>query len=187
MEDGIEFEIKKVTDIMTDFEYPGIRMVLEAKLDRLRQRIKIDISTDDVIIPSAIQFDYPLMFEDRTVDLLTYTVETLLAEKIQTILTRGISTTRMRDFYDVFEILCREKVTIDGKILKEAFAATCVKRKTIFDTFQIQKTVEEIVEDKKLPELWELYRKDNFYVGTLDWDTVCKKVGTYILDKVIKR
>lgn len=185
LDDGVEFEIAKASGIMTDFEYPGIRMVLEAKLDRLKQRIKIDISTDDVITPSAIQFDYPLMFEKRTIDLLTYTTETLLAEKIQTILARGISTTRMRDFYDVFEILCGETVEVDEKILHEAFVATCAKRKTVFDTFQIQKNVAEIIEDKKLPGLWELYRKDNFYVGALDWDTVCKKVCAYILNKVM--
>ena len=104
IEDGIRFEIVKVVEIMTDFEYPGVRMVLEARLDRLKQRIKIDLSTDDVITPSAIRYSYRLMFEDRSIELMTYTPETLLAEKIQTILARGITTTRMRDYYDVYEM-----------------------------------------------------------------------------------
>ena len=85
IEDGIHFEIAKVTRIMMDFEYPGIRIVLEARLDRLKQRIKIDLSTDDVITPSAIRYNYRLMFEDRNIELMSYTPETLLAEKIQTI------------------------------------------------------------------------------------------------------
>ena len=89
VEDGINFRIAKVTGIMTEFEYPGVRVALEATLDRLKQRIKIDISTDDVIIPSAISYNYRLMFEERSIELMTYTTETLLAEKIQTILARG--------------------------------------------------------------------------------------------------
>ena len=105
LDDGIAFHITSVSDIMTDFEYPGIRIILAAELERLRQVIKIDISTDDVITPSAVEYEYKLMFEDRTISLLTYNVETLLAEKIQTILARGIANTRLRDFYDVYEII----------------------------------------------------------------------------------
>ena len=125
IEDGIRFEMVKVVEIMTDFEYPGVRMVLEARLDRLKQRIKIDLSTDDVITPAAIRYNYRLMFEDRNIELLTYTPETLLAEKIQTILARGITTTRMRDYYDVYEIVAGNKVSIDKEILAEAFTCMC--------------------------------------------------------------
>ena len=120
IEDGISFEIVKAAEIMADFEYPGVRMVLEARLDRLKQRIKIDLSTDDVITPSAIRYSYRLMFEDRSIELMTYTPETLLAEKIQTILARGITTTRMRDYYDVYEIVVCNKVRIDKAVLAEA-------------------------------------------------------------------
>ena len=75
---------------MEEFDYPGIRVMLEATLDKMRQPIKIDISTDDVITPGAIEYDYKLMFEDRTISVLTYNKETLLAEKMQTIINRGI-------------------------------------------------------------------------------------------------
>ena len=73
---------------MEEFDYPGIRVMLEATLDKMRQPIKIDISTDDVITPRAIEYDYKLMFEDRTISVLTYNKETLLAEKMQTIINR---------------------------------------------------------------------------------------------------
>lgn len=126
IEDNVRFEIVKAASIMTDFEYPGVRLVLEARLDHLKQRIKIDLSTDDVITPSAIRYSYRLMFEDRSIELMTYTPETLLAEKIQTILARGITTTRMRDYYDVYEIVVKNKVSIDKKVLEEAFTATCM-------------------------------------------------------------
>ena len=105
---------------------------LEATLDRMRQPIKIDISTDDVIIPKAIEYDYKLMFEDRTISVLTYNKETLLAEKMQTIINRGIANTRLRDFYDVYSIMNFYGEQIEKWVLYDAFSATCEKRKTIF-------------------------------------------------------
>lgn len=186
VEDGISFEIVKAAEIMADFEYPGVRMVLEARLDRLKQRIKIDLSTDDVITPSAIRYSYRLMFEDRSIELMTYTPETLLTEKIQTILARGITTTRMRDYYDVYEIVVGNKVSIDKEMLAEAFTATCMKRKTIFGSEQIEKIVNEISADEGLSNLWNLYKNDNFYVGDIKWTVVCEAVCAYIRDNISK-
>ena len=186
VEDGISFEIVKAAEIMADFEYPGVRLVLEARLDRLKQRIKIDLSTDDVITPSAIRYSYRLMFEDRSIELMTYTPETLLAEKIQTILARGITTTRMRDYYDVYEIVVRNKVSIDKEVLAEAFTATCMKRKTIFGSEQIEKIVNEISTDEGLLNLWDLYKNDNFYVGDIKWTVVCEAVCAYIRNNISK-
>ena len=186
VEDGISFEVVKSTEIMTDFEYPGVRLVLEARLDRLKQRIKIDLSTDDVITPAAIRYSYPLMFEERSIELMTYTPETLLAEKIQTILARGITTTRMRDYYDVYEIVVGNKVSIDKEVLAEAFTATCMKRKTIFGSEQIEKIVNEVSADEGLLNLWDLYKKDNFYVGDIKWTVVCEAVCAYIRNNISK-
>ena len=184
VEDGISFAVVKVAEIMADFEYPGVRLVLEARLDRLKQRIKIDLSTDDVITPSAIRYSYRLMFEDRSIELMTYTPETLLAEKIQTILARGITTTRMRDYYDVYEIVVCNKVRIDKAVLAEAFTATCRKRKTIFGSEQIEKIVNEISADEGLLNLWDLYKNDNFYVGDIKWTVVCEAVCAYIRNNI---
>jgi predicted nucleotidyltransferase component of viral defense system len=187
IEDGMNFEIVKISDIMTDFEYPGIRMMVEGRLDRLRQRIKIDISTDDVITPSAIQYDYKLMFEDRSIEIMTYTPETLISEKVQTILARSIATTRMRDYYDVYEITCNPLVKIDEKLLREAFDATCRKRETMFELAQAQKILKLIMDDVELPVLWDRYKKENFYVGNLEWETVCKTVCRYIETALIDK
>ena len=186
VEDGMYFEIVKVMRIMADFEYPGIRITLEARLDRLKQRIKIDLSTDDVITPAAIRYSYPLMFEDRKIELMCYTPETLLAEKIQTILARGVTTTRMRDYYDVYEIVHSSKVDIDKEVLAEAFFATCVKRKTVFSLSQIEKTIKSISEDDNLSKLWELYQKNNFYVGDMAWQPVCDRVCKYIAENLVE-
>ena len=186
VEDGISFEVVKSAEIMTDFKYPGVRLVLEARLDRLKQRIKIDLSTDDVITPAAIRYSYPLMFEERSIELMTYTPETLLAEKIQIVLARGITTTRMRDYYDVYEIVVGNKVSIDKEVLAEAFTATCMKRKTIFGSEQIEKIVNEVSADEGLLNLWDLYKKDNFYVGDIKWTVVCEAVCAYIRNNISK-
>ena len=128
IEDGVTFKITSVKKIMEEFDYPGIRMMIEANLDRLRQPFKIDISTDDVITPDAIEFKYKLMFEDRTISVLSYNLETLLAEKMQTILARGLANTRMRDFYDIYEIMNSKAEEVNLDVLKYAFEATCVGR-----------------------------------------------------------
>lgn len=96
--DGVHFTITKVTDIMEEHDYPGIRFMLETSLENLRQAIKIDISTGDIITPGAVEYSYKLMFEDRAISLWTYNLETLLAEKLETIMARGPVNTRMRDF-----------------------------------------------------------------------------------------
>lgn len=176
LEDGVNFCITSVSDIMTDFEYPGVRMILEATLERMRQVIKIDISTDDVITPSAVEYKYKLMFEDRTIPLLTYNVETLLAEKIQTIIARGIANTRLRDFYDVYEIMKIYAAEVDRVLLSEAFRATCKKRETIFSRKEISETLTMIEKDAGIARMWERFREKNYFVGDLDWKDVLSGV-----------
>ncbi len=186
LEDGINFRITSVSYIMTDFEYPGIRMMLEAALERMRQVIKIDFSTDDVITPSAVEYEYKLMFEDRIISLLTYNVETLLAEKIQTILARGIANTRLRDFYDVYEVMkiCAERV--DKDILLQALSATCKKRGTVYSKEEMSETLAMLKKDAGMAGMWEQYRKKNYFVGELEWKDVLNggldAIYTYIKD-----
>lgn len=185
IEDGVNFSIISVTSIMEEFEYPGIRMMLEARLDRMRQPIKLDISTDDVITPSAVAYDYKLLFEDRTISLLTYNIETLLAEKIQTILVRGIANTRMRDFYDVHGIGKVNAEQIDAEVLGNAFQATCDKRETEFTNKEIIDTFAMIKGNDTLAQMWEQFRKKNFFVGNLQWDEVLIGVRKMIESVII--
>ena len=176
LDDGITFRITSVSEIMADFEYPGVRMMLEARLERLKQVIKIDISTDDVITPSAVEYEYKLMFEDRIIPLFTYNVETLLAEKMQTILARGIANTRLRDFYDVYEIMKIYVDRVDKVILLQAFHATCKKRKTVFSKEEMSETLTMIEKDALMPGMWEQYKKRNYFVGDLEWEEVLNGV-----------
>lgn len=180
LEDSVTFGITSVSNIMIDLKYPGIIMMLEASLERMRQVIKIDISTDDVITPSAVEYEYKLMFEDRTISLLTYNLETLLSEKIQTILVRGIANTRLRDFYDVYEVMKTCAVKVDKVTLSQAFSATCKKRGTMFSKKEMLEILIMIEKDAGMAEMWERFRQRNYFVGDLEW----KEVLNGVLDAI---
>lgn len=169
VEDGVTFKITSVKEIMEEFDYPGIRMMIEANLERLRQPFKIDMSTDDAITPRAIHYEYKLLFEDRTISVLSYNLETLLAEKMQTILSRGLANTRMRDFYDVYEIMSSKAEQVDMNVLKKAFESTCVKRETAFSEEEVNIILDKIKVDSGLEEMWNRYRSVNYFVNELEW------------------
>lgn len=178
LEDNVTFAIANIETIMDEFDYPGVRVHLEAYLDKLKQPMKIDVSTDDVITPDAIEYEYKLMFEDRTIKLNTYNIETLLAEKSQTIINRGIANTRMRDFYDIYELY--KHTTFSWDTAKEAFAATCKKRDTIFISDKIEAELDQISQNKGLKNQWEMFRKKNFFVGNLDYADLIAEVCNVI-------
>ena len=126
VDDGITFEIKSIAEIMDEAEYPGLRTSLEAKLENMRTPLKIDFSTGDAITPREIEYNYKLMFEERTISIFAYNSETILAEKMETIISRSTANTRLRDFYDLR--ILYDTIDIDYGRLKEAVEATCNKR-----------------------------------------------------------
>ena len=172
VEDGVSFRISKVQDIMEGHEYEGLRFMIECSMDRLKQTIKIDISTGDEITPGAIEYKLPLIIEDRTIELWAYNLETLLAEKLETIMVRAEANTRMRDFYDIHVLLEQDAVTIDRDTMKAAFYATCNKRGSIELIGTIDDVINKITDDETMRQLWNNYRKTNYYVGALEWEEV---------------
>ena len=172
VEDGVSFRISKVQDIMEGHEYEGLRFMIECSMDRLKQTIKIDISTGDEITPGAIEYKLPLIIEDRTIELWAYNLETLLAEKLETIMVRAEANTRMRDFYDIHVLLEQDAVTIYRDTMKAAFYATCNKRGSIELIGTIDDVINKITDDETMRQLWNNYRKTNYYVGSLEWEEV---------------
>ena len=172
--DGVSFTVSRVTDIMEDFDYPGVRFMLEATLDNLKQAIKIDISTGDVITPGAVEYSYPLMFEDRAITLWTYNLETLLAEKLETIMVRGVANSRMRDFYDI-HVISHQK-NFDPETLKHAFLATSEKRGTADQIPDYSDTLNLLEGNKVMAQLWDNYRSTSFFIGDLTWTEVMASV-----------
>ena len=170
--DGITFEIKSVSEIMDDMEYPGIRFGLEASIGRMVTPVKIDVSTGAAITPSAVEYEYKLMLEDRTISLLSYNIETVLAEKLQAILARGVLNTRMRDFYDVHVLLTTRKRDINNNVLKQAFLATCKSRQSESIIANSMKIYENIATDERLASLWKTYQQKYPYAFDIDFEDV---------------
>lgn len=176
LEDGISFHITKIQEIMEGHEYEGIRFMIDCFLDNLKQTIKIDISTGDEITPRAIAYKLPLVIEDREIELWAYNIETLLAEKLETIKVRAEANTRMRDFYDIHILLKYEADSLDKDILKETFYATCEKRNSTYQIATIDEVLEKILIEEVMIKQWDNYQKTNYYVGELEWTDVVSSV-----------
>ena len=170
LNDNIQFFINNVTTIMDNLEYPGIRIHIDSKLNNLIIPIKIDISTGDVITPHEIEYNYQLLLEKRSIQLLSYNLETMLSEKIQTILSRGVLNTRMRDFYDVNIIYSIYKNTIDFKKLALAFEKTCLIRNTKSLFLKYEDILNDIATDNNLQQLWSNYQKKYAYARKIEYN-----------------
>ena len=176
LDDGVSFEVKDVSNIMDEMEYPGIRVTMNANVGRLITPLKIDISTGDVITPRAIEFNYDLLLEDRSISLWSYNLETILAEKLQTVLARGILNTRMRDFYDIRMLLDTYEDKVNKAVLKDAFAATCKKRGTDHLQEQAEEIIKIIEANEQLQVLWRAYENKYSYAADIDYASVISGV-----------
>lgn len=175
LEDNIRFQIKSIANIMDELEYGGVRLSLDTFLETMCIPLKIDISIGDQITPAEILFQYKLMFEDRYISVWAYNLETVLAEKLETILVRGILNTRLRDFYDVY-ILQNKEMQIDLQVLSDAIRATCKKRGSEDTLSNYQDTLDRIEYNAAMHELWKVYQKKNSYVDSITWDAVVSAV-----------
>ena len=174
LDDNVKFRIKKVSEIMDEAEYSGIRFSMEAVLDGAVIPLKIDISTGDVITPREMAYSYKLMFEDRTIPIMTYPIETVLAEKLETVISRSITNTRMRDFYDIHILLKSQNINVD--ILALALERTAKKRGN-FSLLENAESVLKIVKsDEDMKRLWNIYQKKFKYAGEYTWDEVIHSV-----------
>lgn len=174
LDDNVKFRIKKVSEIMDEAEYSGIRFSMDAVLDGAVIPLKIDISTGDVITPREIAYSYKLMFEDRTIPIMTYPIETVLAEKLETVISRSITNTRMRDFYDIHILLKSQNINAD--ILALALERTAKKRGN-FNLLENAESVLKIVKsDENMKRLWNIYQKKFKYAGEYTWDEVIHSV-----------
>ncbi|EWM53161.1 nucleotidyl transferase AbiEii/AbiGii toxin family protein [Ruminococcus flavefaciens] len=178
--DGVRFEIKDISDIMDEMEYPGIRVTLNAVMDRLITPMKIDISTGDAVTPRAIEYDYKLMFDDRSIKLWSYNLETILAEKLQTILARSVLNTRMRDFYDIYILLSLYENKIDDTVFKKAFDATCQKRGTVNLIQNAPAIISNINSDDTLHKLWDAYQKKYPYAEKIQYADIIQGVKSLL-------
>lgn len=175
VDDNIRFEINDFGTIMDDAEYSGVRISLNAFLDATRIPLKIDISTGDAITPAAVNYQYKLMFEERYITLWAYNLETVLAEKIETVLSRSVLNTRLRDFYDLY-VLQDTGLEIDKATLAAALTATARKRGSEQVLVLYERTLDEIRISPLMREQWERYQGKNNYAAGIVWDDVISDI-----------
>lgn len=170
--DGIEFLWKGIEPIRDEDAYNNFRIHLSAIYGKINCPMKIDVTTGDIITPAAIWYKYPMLFEENTIPVMAYSVETILAEKYETIIRRNIGTTRARDFYDLYVLYSSRKDEIRPEILRVAVAHTARKRGSIEDMHDWKDIIEDIREEPTLLRLWANYTAENTYIGNLLFSTV---------------
>lgn len=176
IDDGVQFRIKGSSDIMQEMEYSGVRISMEALLDNSITPLKLDISTGDMITPREIRYPYKLMFEDRSIPLMVYPLETVLAEKLETILSRATLNSRMRDYYDVQVLQEAFSQEVDSSTLVKALTATAEKRGSIVLRHDVQDVLLAIDESPELRELWIEYQKKNTYAERYTWECIMRSL-----------
>lgn len=176
IDDGVKFQLKSISEIMDEAEYPGIRVSMSTTFDGVVTPLKIDISTGDAITPREVRYSFKLMLEDRSIDIWAYNLETVLAEKLETIITRTTTNTRMRDFYDIYILEQLHGTTLNPKILHDALLATAHKRGSEKYLNQAEEVFDEVENDSVMQKLWKAYRKKFSYASDLEWDVIMKAI-----------
>ena len=176
IDDGMLFEIKSVASIMDESDHPGIRVILEATLETMRIPLKIDFSSGDVITPHEVSYSFKLLFENRSISILAYNLETVLSEKLETLLTRGTANTRMRDFYDIYILESTQSHNMDAAVLKIAFKNTSDKRSSIAVTDSMDLILDEVENSPDMMVLWKNYQRKFDYAADIGWNEVMQTV-----------
>lgn len=172
LDDGVVFHVKQISEIMDGAEYPGIRVSMETVFDGVVTPLKIDISAGDVITPREIRYSFRLMLEDRSIEIWAYNLESVLAEKLETVISRHVSNTRMRDFYDIHILYQLYGASLSMSILHDAFMATADKRGTLIQMENAVAVFDEIEQSPVMERLWGSYQKKYPYAAGLSWHMV---------------
>lgn len=169
LEDSMTFDVEDAYEIMEDSEYGGVRIEIRAHLGKMDIPMKLDISTGDALTPSAINYTYRLMLEDRNIGILAYNIEAVLAEKIETMFSRSTLNTRMRDFYDMWA-LSNIGADIDYGILAEGIAATARTRGHDVSLVNYDLIIDALANSKDMAALWTRYQSRNDFAVEASWE-----------------
>ena len=180
LDDGVSFRIKRISEIMEEADYPGVRVSMETKFDGVITPLKIDISTGDIITPREIKYNFNLMLENRTIEVWAYNLETVLAEKLETVISRNVTNTRMRDFYDIYILQKLYGEQLSKDVLWDALVATAKKRETLeqIETEDIDEVFDEIQSNSVMENLWKAYQRNYSYSADIPWHTIMKSIRT---------
>ena len=177
LDDDVSFEIGDISPIREDDLYGGYRVMVKAKLDTMLTPLSIDVSTGDVMTPDAIQYNFSEIFDDeKSYELWAYNIETVMAEKVETILRRGVFNTRPRDFYDTYILATTQKFNI--QLFLEALKATANHRGTTEQIADVKGILKNIQESLELQKMWSKYRKQFAYAKDIEYEQIMEVLRT---------
>lgn len=178
--DKVKFEVVNITDIRADDEYGGNKYHLVGKLENLKVALEIDISTGDEITPKELNFEYTSIFDNKKIYIGTYNIETILSEKVETILRRGKYNTRMKDYYDVYFFLTKLKNEINLEIFKQALNNT-LRNRDSFDYYNDYKQIlNSLTNDERINNYWNTYKKKNKYAENIEFKDIVKILKEFL-------
>ena len=184
-DDGVVFEIGTISPIREDDIYGGYRVMLNAKFDTLLTPLSIDVSTGDAITPHAVQYNVSEIFDDeKSYELWAYNIETVMAEKVETILRRGVFNTRPRDFYDTYILTTTQK--FDNAVFADALSATSKHRGTKEHIADVPSILYNIEESPELKTMWGKYRKQFSYAKDITYEQIMDSIKTLLKYKAFK-
>lgn len=180
LNDEVKFDIVSITDIREEDDYGGNKYHITGRVNSTKVNLEIDISTGDKVTPKELKFKYPLLFEDRSILINSYNVETILAEKIETVLRRGKYNSRMKDYYDVYFFLTKLKNEININILKDAINNTFTKRDSFEYLNDYREIIKSIIDSDRLKTNWKSYSKKNSYAKNIEVDQIMLLLNDFI-------
>lgn len=176
VEDDITFRLKSIGEIREGDEYTDYRVALSADYEKMAVPLKLDIMTGDKITPREIEYSYKLMMEDRSISVLVYNLSTILAEKLETVVSRGDQNTRSRDYYDVFILTKLQAENIDMESLNTVLKATTEKRGSTELMRQYREIMQVVKNSDVMKRQWDNYRKDFDYASGIEFEETCDAV-----------
>lgn len=181
IDDNVKFKILDIDNIRADDDYGGLRIHLQANFDKMPVDLKIDVTTGDKITYGEINYTYNLLLEERSIEIWTYNVETIVAEKYETIIKRNILNTRIRDFYDLYMLTHLDKQNISNKMLVQAIKETSKHRES-YNIINDKNTVEEVIisikNDKDLKQQWNKYQKNYEYAKEIKYEQLVESISS---------
>ncbi len=181
-DDGIVFAIIDVDGIRDEDRYGGYQITMLGKLDNVRCQFGIDVATGDPIVPSDRKYNYECLVTKEVLSLKAYSLESVIAEKLETILARRISNSRSKDYYDLYILRKSQLAKIDKTILERAFIETCNYRNFSITKYDALALIDEISLNEEVRKRWINYCNNVKYTGTLELNEVLVSVREWIND-----
>lgn len=178
--DNVNFEIVSIKDIRIEDEYGGFRINVKGTFDKIRTNFFIEITTGDVITPREIKYKYNSIFEDKKINIMAYNIETIIAEKFESVISKNITSTRAKDFYDLYMLMNKHKNNINNKDLIKAIESTFNKRNTDFNINDFKEIVEILEKSNTLRKVFDDYQNKLEYTKHVNYDATINAIKNIV-------